>query len=363
MLHREKHVDHILEQIRLLDAPVTLEGAAEGYIKTSGVYWGLGALAALGELDSGRVRAAGVTREAVVAYLRSCLVQTKGIWGFGGREGHDGHLLYTTSALQAYSLYGPVSELLSPQEVQELLRSLSALQDRESGCFYGDYTHEVDTRFTYCALLSAALLLGARPGVASSPSAGTPEEAPARVPAWTAGDLPASLAAHFDLDAAERFLLACQNPDGGFGAVPGAESHAGQVCCCVAALALMGRLETLREGCPRGDALRLWLAFRQGPTGGLSGRPEKDPDVCYSWWVGAPARLLLGAEVPRGEPLRQFVLRCQDRQTGGISDRPENQPDAYHTFFGVFALSLYRLSPDLAPVDPVFALPLQEGKS
>lgn len=28
-----------------------------------------------------------------------------------------------------------------------------------------------------------------------------------------------------------------------------------------------------------------WLAERQVKAGGLNGRPEKLPDVCYSWWV------------------------------------------------------------------------------
>ena len=35
--------------------------------------------------------------------------------------------------------------------------------------------------------------------------------------------------------------FSCRNFDGGFGAVPGAESHAGQIFCCVGALSI-GRL-------------------------------------------------------------------------------------------------------------------------
>lgn len=34
-----------------------------------------------------------------------------------------------------------------------------------------------------------------------------------------------------------------------------------------------------------GDLLAWWLAERQVPVGGLNGRPEKLPDVCYSWWI------------------------------------------------------------------------------
>lgn len=33
------------------------------------------------------------------------------------------------------------------------------------------------------------------------------------------------------------------------------------------------------------DGLGWWLCERQLPSGGLNGRPEKLPDVCYSWWV------------------------------------------------------------------------------
>lgn len=33
------------------------------------------------------------------------------------------------------------------------------------------------------------------------------------------------------------------------------------------------------------DRLGWWLCERQLPSGGLNGRPEKLPDLCYSWWV------------------------------------------------------------------------------
>lgn len=33
------------------------------------------------------------------------------------------------------------------------------------------------------------------------------------------------------------------------------------------------------------DRVSWWLCERQLPSGGLNGRPEKLPDVCYSWWV------------------------------------------------------------------------------
>ena len=52
---------------------------------------------------------------------------------------------------------------------------------------------------------------------------------------------------------------------------------------------------------------------------------------------------------------------AQDEDDGGISDRPEDAVDVFHTFFGVAALSLMQY-PDLVPVDPVYALPVDVVK-
>jgi len=75
-------------------------------------------------------------------------------------------------------------------------------------------------------------------------------------------------------------IYRCRNFDGGFGAVPGAESHAGQIFCCVGALSIAGALSVVDV-----DLLGWWLSERQCDSGGLNGRPEKQPDVCYSWWI------------------------------------------------------------------------------
>lgn len=57
---------------------------------------------------------------------------------------------------------------------------------------------------------------------------------------------------------------------------------------------------------------------------------------------------------------RQYsVAVCfQDEHDGGISDRPEDMVDAFHTFFGVAALSLMGYE-GLKPIDPVYALPVK----
>ena len=40
------------------------------------------------------------------------------------------------------------------------------------------------------------------------------------------------------------------------------------------------------------ELLGWWLCERPLPSGGLNGRPEKLPDVCYSWWVLASLKIL-----------------------------------------------------------------------
>ena len=119
------------------------------------------------------------------------------------------------------------------------------------------------------------------------------------------------------------------------------------------------------------------LAERQTPTGGLNGRPEKLPDVCYSWWCLSALAILKRLHWIDRPALTHFILNCQarmvvvvlfvcqqqhampqDEEGGGISDRPEDMVDVYHTFFGVAGLSLMGY-PGLKAIDPVLALPVE----
>ena len=80
---------------------------------------------------------------------------------------------------------------------------LGAGLQRGDGSFAGDGAGEVDTRFSYCALACCALLR--------------------RLPA-------------LNVRAAAAFVRSCANFDGGFGATPGGESHAGQIFTALGAL-------------------------------------------------------------------------------------------------------------------------------
>ena len=156
-------------------------------------------------------------------------------------------------------------------------------------------------------------------------------------------------------------MSSCRNFDGGFGSVPGAESHAGQIFCCVAALSIARSLHLLDS-----DLLSWWLAERQCDSGGLNGRPEKQADVCYSWWILSALSILGRTDWINSEKLAAFILRCQDDDDGGIADRPNDMADVFHTFFGIAGLSLLGVLDKIGEeqgktyrlIDPVFALPV-----
>lgn len=54
-----------------------------------------------------------------------------------------------------------------------------------------------------------------------------------------------------------------------------------------------------------------WLCERQLPSGGLNGRPEKLPDVCYSWWVFSSLHMIGRAHWIDKAALQKFILACQ----------------------------------------------------
>ncbi|CAE7336438.1 Geranylgeranyl transferase type-1 subunit beta [Symbiodinium microadriaticum] len=144
-----------------------------------------------------------------------------------------------------------------------------------------------------------------------------------------------------DVEAMTRFIYASQSYDGAFGMGPGAESHGGCTYCAVAALRMLGRLADL----PSKDLLVDWCVRRQ--VSGFQGRIEKDPDSCYSFWVGGSMQLL-GAHFLQPDDCLQFLKRCESQRLGGFQKFPDAPfPDLLHSYFSVCGLSLCRLLPPL----------------
>jgi geranylgeranyl transferase type-2 subunit beta len=323
---------HLLKDLHALfieaetNATDTVVHAFTEHLRLSGMYWGLTALHLM------RRDLPGFSPPDVISFVLSC---QHPCGAFGGNAGHDHNVLYTLSALQILALFGALDRV----DATLIAHQVSSLQNSDGSFRGSDLTaEEVDSRLCYCALAVLALLGPVR----TDPN----DPAAPNVPAL---DL-------IDRAAAVSFILDCRNPDGGFGMIPSAESHGAQVFVCLASLAILGALPAL----PRPERTAFWLSCRQTPSGGLNGRPEKLPDVCYSWWalsglhilhqwrlsladaIASPPLVPLcdyAALIDAGK-LTRFVYSAQDALDGGIADRPEDRPDIYHTFFGVAGLSL-----------------------
>jgi geranylgeranyl transferase type-2 subunit beta len=124
--------------------------------------------------------------------------------GYSAAPGHDPHLLATLSAVQILTIL----ESITPEIVTGAAGFVQSLQQPD-GSFQGDKWGEIDTRFSFCALACLALIKQLHV---------------------------------VDVDNAASFIVSSMNFDGGFGVVPGSESHAGQVYCCVGALKIAGQL-------------------------------------------------------------------------------------------------------------------------
>jgi len=329
--YEDLHVSYITSLASKLDAPTSFEGALTEHLRMSGVYWSVTALSLLLPPEQVDERM-GLTspkdgRPAIVDWVFDCFDTESG--GFAGNVGHDAHLLYTLSAIQILA----VADRLQDERLQKeaIVKFVVDLQQKD-GSFAGDRWGEIDTRFTYCALSTLSIL--------------------------------DCLDTVNVLQAAE-YIMQCRNLDGGFGSVIGAESHAGQVFCCIGALSIAQCLHMLGEDGT--DLLGWWLAERQVDSGGLNGRPEKQADVCYSWWILSALSIMGKISWINGDKLASFVLKCQDDEDGGIADRPDDMADVFHTFFGVAGLSLLGHlhtgeGRSFRRIDPVYALPTDVTK-
>ena len=302
--------------VSLQEKKDTFEYAVTEHLRMSGIYWGLCSMDLLSDIKS-------MDCEGIAKWVMECQHDSG---GFGGGIGHDAHMLYTLSAVQILALLDRM-DLIDGDKIAGYVSKLQ----QPDGSFAGGEWGEIDTRFSYCALSCLSLI---------------------------------SRLYRIDVPKAVDFVLSCMNFDGGFGCVPGAESHSGQVFTCVGALAIAGALERVSS-----DKLGWWLCERQVAGGGLNGRPEKLPDVCYSWWVLSSLAMVARLDwIDRGQ-LKNFILNAQDEIDGGIADRPGDVADVFHTFFGICGLSLLGYTEDdeggyqgLRRVDPVYALPVDTLK-
>ncbi len=302
------------------------------HLRMSGVYWAITAEHLMGRDLVGKELGSKDKEEELMQWIMGCYDASSG--GFSGNTGHDAHLLYTLSAVQILAMQDQLHRL----DKERVLGYVSSLQQPD-GSFAGDQWGEIDTRFSYCALSVFAIL-------------GELDTTAAAATATTTTTTAAAATGAIDVSKAVDFVASCQNFDGGFGAVPGAESHAGQIFCCVGALSIAHALDRVDR-----DLLCWWLCERQCDSGGLNGRPEKQADVCYSWWILSCLTILGRMHWIDRPKLASFILLCQDHAKGGIADRPEDVPDIFHTYFGIAGLALLGYFSGEAAVEDAASVP------
>lgn len=312
---KDKHVKYIQD----LDSQMTQKSYEYWlleHLRLNGIYWGITSLATMNSLDA-------LPKDELINFILLCWDDKSG--GFGSYPKHDAHILSTLSALQILTIHKELA-VLGEERREKLVKFIKGLQ-LPTGCFQGDDFGETDTRFIYTAIQSLAIL----------------------------GELNKDI-----IQPAVDFIMKCENFDGGFGMLPGAESHAAQVFTCLGTLAITDNLNLVND-----IKLGNWLSERQVlPSGGLNGRPEKMPDVCYSWWVLSSLSIIGKKHWIDSQKLEQFILSCQDLENGGISDREDNQTDVFHTCFGITGLSLLECDKfAFNKIDPVYCLPVDITKT
>ena len=74
-------------------------------------------------------------------------------------------------------------------------------------------------------------------------------------------------------------------------------------------------------------------------VGGFQGRPSKDADTCYSFWIGGSLKLLGSLDFVDKTGISTFVMTCQFIG-GGFSKVPDTHPDLLHAYYSVCWLSM-----------------------
>ncbi|WJX81087.1 protein geranylgeranyltransferase type I [Trifolium repens] len=222
---------------------------------------------------------------------------------------NNSHLASTYCALSILKIVGYDLSSLDSESISTSMKNLQ----QPDGSFMPILTGgETDLRFVYCAAAICFMLDN-----------------------WSG----------MDKEKVKNYILNCQSYDGGFGLVPGAESHGGATYCAIASLRLMGLIEdNVLSSCNGSSLIDLpllldWIVQRQGTDGGFQGRPNKPSDTCYAFWIGAVLKILGGCNFVDNKALRGFLLSCQ-YEYGGFSKFPGEFPDLYHSYYGFSAFSL-----------------------
>lgn len=325
---REKHVVFLQMMNQLL--PSDYQGQEINRLTLA--YFAISGLHILGALDE-------VDKEEVSSWVLSLQAHPRNeaelnngqFFGFHGSRSsqfprddkgvliHNGsHLASTYCALAILKIVGYNFSCINSKSI---LTSMRNLQQPDGSFMPTHVGAETDLRFVFCAAAICSMLEN-----------------------WSG----------MDKEKAKEYILNCQSYDGGFGLIPGSESHGGGTYCAVASLQLMGFIEhdilskSSSSSIINVPLLLDWSLQRQAADGGFQGRANKASDTCYAFWVGGVLRILGGYKLIDKKALHGFLLTCQS-QYGGFSKFPGQLPDLYHSYYGFSAFSMLE-EPGLIPI-------------
>lgn len=161
-----------------------------------------------------------------------------------------------------------------------------------------------------------------------------------------------------DKDLAVKFIIKSKCYDGAFGQGPGNESHGGSTYCAIASLLMLNKFQSVLS---LKDIRRLQRWCVHGQSVGFHGRPHKDDDTCYSFWIGASLKLIGSFQICDWDKNEQFILSTQDSVIGGFGKWPQNHPDALHSYMGLCGLSMMGLY-GLNPITPALNITLNASE-
>lgn len=242
-------------------------------------------------------------------------------------KNHSGYEKYCESNVamtyMALCILITLGDDLSRVNKLAILQGVAALQ-KPDGSFKSNYEYgESDLRFVYCSLAICSIL---------------------------------NDSSSVDVSNAIKFISNCFNYDGAFGQNPGTESHGGSTYCAIASLSLLDKLNLVLEE-KKLKLLERWAVNRQ-TNGGFQGRPNKDPDTCYSFWLGATLSIMGSLNRMNKEKNRDFILNNANLLTGGFSKNMESIPDPMHTCLSLCGLSLIG-EETLNPINPALNITIR----
>ncbi|MFS8012716.1 putative protein geranylgeranyltransferase type I [Helianthus anomalus] len=319
LFDRERHIRYLEMNYQILPSPY--EGQEINHLTLA--YFIISGLHILHALDR-------IDREDVINWVLSLQAHPKNeddlnngqFYGFHGSKSsqfdsvdnwvsvpNNSHLASTYCALAILKIVDYDFSLIDSSSISKSMKHLQ----QSDGSFMPIHTGaETDLRFVYCAVVISSLLDN-----------------------WSG----------VDKEKAKNYILSCQSYDGGFGLIPGQESHGGATYCAVASLRLMGFIEDdLVSKCTSSCIIDVpllleWCLQRQAVDGGFQGRPNKISDTCYAFWVGGVLKILGANKFMNERTLREFLLTCQSKY-GGFSKFPRQLPDLYHSYYGFTAFSM-----------------------